>query len=865
MRDLAKIPGYEPVWEDDFSSGGPDIGNWSITVRPSGRNGELQRYVDDPDVIFVRDGMLHIRPVRQVIPDGSVRYLSGLISTVGKQEFHYGRFEARIKVPEGRGFLPVFSIEGDPSKFGSMPLCGAMDIMEILGRDTGVVYGSVHYGVTNVTEQGLYRFSVGDDPATDFHTYSLEWEPGTIRWLVDGVEYFRCSEPEELNHPFHLSIGLAIGGRRAGDPDDTTVFGEESDLVVDYVRVLRKEQYAKYEKGRRRKLLGVCGVWEDAENFNLFVRALQAPEVTKDYVLAAFTFGIPTEIQRVIEVEEKFADFINSTGLDAVVIFSEMIKMHEIVERLVASAKKRGIPIVVFENGYKGCTNAKFDYAGGFEGVVRHIVEHHGCRKVDMFAGFRGNSFSEERIEVYKKVLADNGIAFDPDRLHYGDFWDAIAERTMTALIETGYPLPEAIVCANDSMAVGVCDSLKKHGYKIPDDVLVTGFDGIWHSYCHNPGITTCEIDYDEMRRKVMEVLNDPQPDPEKTITISYKTVIRGSCGCAAETREKWSDLVTALYNDNHDYFRHILEMGRFISQTISMSEVVEATADLENYLWLWRDQYYFIGIKEGDSCIHAVFEGYKGRYKYDRRFFNLPAPLPEMDSILREGSGINVLLFKQARSSRESFGYIVCGYEELTLRDEQRFEEYSLFVSSVLHSAINNRKLVAANTEIEHMSESDYLTGLLNRRGFFKAAGNALAKNENKGKYLTLFAADMDGLKSINDNFGHFDGDLAIQSLALAIKSFVGDRGFCARFGGDEFCFVVIGDKPLADKVPDIRDRINNFIETDSRLKDRDYIVGASLGCAERVIDGKIDIEKVMREADLSMYKDKYLRKSDI
>ena len=874
MKNLTKIPGYELVFSDEFEGSTPNPSNWNLETHPAGWvNGELQDYRADPDVVFISDGKLHIRPVREVSPEGNVKYSCGRLNTSGKKEFQYGRFEARIKVPEGRGFLPAFWLMADEEKYGNWPMCGTIDIMEILGSETDRFYASVHYGVSNITQQSIHKFSAGEDPVSEFHTSTCDWEPGKIRWFIDGVEFFSCTVPDLIDHPFYIVLNMAIGGNWAGDPDDTTIFDEESDMIVDYVRVYQKKDYGKIGtgKGKKRKVLGICGVWEDAENFNLFVRAMQSPEVSRDYVLAAFTFGIPNENREEIEVEKQFADFIVNIDMAAVIIFAEMIKSEEVVHKLIAGAKKHKIPAIVFERRYDDVINAELDYRSGFEGIVRHIVEHHGCRNVDMFAGFRNNPFSDERIEVYKKVLEENGIPYDPDRVHHGDFWDAIAERKMTGLIESGYPLPEAIVCANDSMAVGVCDSLKKHNIRIPDDVIVTGFDGIWQSYCHNPGITTCEPDYDDMREQIISAIDsfyDLRKQKKSYVTdlkIKYKTVIRSSCGCASETYDKWSGIVTSLYNDNHDYFRHILEMGRFISKTISMSDVVEATADLQMYLWLWRSQYYFIGIKENDNCIHAVFEGYKGLYKHDRRFFNMPAPLPEMDSILSDDSGLNVLLFKQARARSESFGYIVCGYEELSLRDEQRFEEYSLFVAAVVHSALNNRKLIAANTEIEHMSELDYLTGLYNRRGFFKNVDAALRKRENKGRYFSLFAVDMDGLKSINDNYGHFEGDAAIQSLAHAIKTFVGDRGFCARFGGDEFAFVIIGDEPLSGKTSDIRDNINRFIEAEAGLADRPYLVGASLGCAERIIEGKVEIEEVMRAADLSMYQDKYLRKGNI
>ena len=236
-----------------------------------------------------------------------------------------------------------------------------------------------------------------------------------------------------------------------------------------------------------------------------------------------------------------------------------------------------------------------------------------------------------------------------------------------------------------------------------------------------------------------------------------------------------------------------------------------------------------------------------------------MPEVLPELGAILDEKSGINVLLIKQAKARTESFGYIVTGLKDITLRTEQRFEEFALFVSAMVHSVINNSQLISANKEIERMSESDYLTGLYNRRGFMQEVSESIVRDENYGKWFTLFSADLDGLKNINDYYGHNEGDLAIKALANAIKTYVGNSGFCARFGGDEFAFVIISDNSLSDKINIIRDKISEIIQADTTVSGKRYRVKASIGCGEALIDEKINIEAISHIADVEMYKDKY------
>ncbi|SCW28281.1 diguanylate cyclase (GGDEF) domain-containing protein [Ruminococcaceae bacterium YRB3002] len=869
MKEDFNVPeGFEFIWNDEFKGDALSFAEWNQEIHDKGSFfNELQRYVASETNIYARDSKLVIRPVKETFEDGSVKYTSGRISTAGKHVFRYGRFEARVRVPRGKGLRSVFSLStGDHDFGGRWPNNGEIDIMEFNGSEPGILYGSLHSGAddgadNHVLQQGIYKMPSDTSPSDDFHTYACEWDPGVIRFYCDDIMYFSCSEPKNFTNSLHLVFAVAVGGDWPGDPDSDTIFDENNVMEIDYIRVFRRTDYPEIKHVNRRKMLGVCGVWEDAENFNMFLRSLQCKEILDRYVITVFTLSIPSPTEDHLEADMRFTSFIDTVGLSGLIIFGEMIKNEKVITRLIGIANRHNIPVMMFEKYMSHCVNFNLDYAGGFEQMVRHVVEHHGCREVDMFAGFRGNPFSEERINVYRKVLEENGIPFEEMRVHYGDFWDATAYQVLSGLMTSGYKLPQAFVCANDSMAIGVCDALKKHNVRIPEDCIVTGFDGIWKSNFRTPAITTCEPDYNFLRDKIIEILNKGTCQ-EDDISVGYKMICRHSCNCEPDDNEKWPVIVSDLNEDNQDYFRHILEMGRFISRTISMSDVVEASADLQSYLWLWKEQYYFIGLREDGECIHAIFEGHNGEYKFDRKFFNMPEVLPELGALLEVDSGVNYLLFKQAKARTESFGYIATGMAEITLRSEQRFEEFSLFVSAMIHSVINNRQLINANKEIERMSESDYLTGLYNRRGFMQEVSNCIGKAENKGLWFTMFSADLDGLKNINDYYGHNEGDLAIKSLANAIRLYVGNNGFCARFGGDEFAFVIIGSEPISGKINHIRERISEIIQADNSVSGKRYRVKASIGCGEGIIDDNINIDAIAHIADVEMYKDKYSKR---
>jgi hypothetical protein len=143
----------------------------------------------------------------------------------------------------------------DEQFYGQWPKCGEIDIAEVLGNQTNINYGTIHYGEPHNQNQGTYTLQSGDF-ASEYHTYAIEWEPGLIKWFVDGEQYYETNDwftavdgeeekpyPAPFNQPFHVILNVAVGGDWPGDPDETTVFDDRANMYVDYVRFFQKESY----------------------------------------------------------------------------------------------------------------------------------------------------------------------------------------------------------------------------------------------------------------------------------------------------------------------------------------------------------------------------------------------------------------------------------------------------------------------------------------------------------------------------------------------------------------------------------------------------------------------------------------------
>ncbi|MGC2891562.1 MAG: glycoside hydrolase family 16 protein [Candidatus Acidiferrum sp.] len=249
------LSGWILTWSDEFSSpdgSSPDPRNWNYDIGGKGwGNQELEYYTKRPENARIEKGNLVITAVREAYTgaDGLTRdYTSARLKTQGLFAQTYGRFEARIKIPEGQGMWPAFWMLGEDISSIGWPQCGEIDIMENVGKEPGTVHGSLHGPSTQLPTSDLtsiFTLPAGQNFADDFHLYAIEWEPDLVRFYVDSNLYATFSSSQwpaggkwVFDHPFFIILNLAVGGNWPGSPDASTKFPQS--MLVDYVRVYTK-------------------------------------------------------------------------------------------------------------------------------------------------------------------------------------------------------------------------------------------------------------------------------------------------------------------------------------------------------------------------------------------------------------------------------------------------------------------------------------------------------------------------------------------------------------------------------------------------------------------------------------------------
>lgn len=244
--------GWELVWAEEFDGEHLDRSSWNVELLPDPYNEELEYYTQRVDGVAGANVWLeggHLVLEARSEPFEHRKYTSGRINTQGKREFLYGRFAARIRLPAETGTWPAFWLLGSNIDDVGWPRCGEIDVMEGKGRLPQWTSGALHRGPEpekNHITAAEYVLPNGDFQS-EFHVFSVEWEPNELRWFVDGVLFQTVTKapdvepaywPFDEGHPFFIILNLAVGGWfDRGHPPPAEMAPQR--LLVDWVRVYR--------------------------------------------------------------------------------------------------------------------------------------------------------------------------------------------------------------------------------------------------------------------------------------------------------------------------------------------------------------------------------------------------------------------------------------------------------------------------------------------------------------------------------------------------------------------------------------------------------------------------------------------------
>lgn len=636
----------------------------------------------------------------------------------------------------------------------------------------------------------------------------------------------------------------------------------------------------KLSEGKNKKAIAVCVSRFSGNESTSFIKNFQKVCLENDFKMFVFSSAIDFLKDINTEVELFIYDLLDPKQFDAVVIVDDTFKNTDMPERIAKKTVKAGVPCIIVQGEYPGCVSVRYNFESSFEKVVRYVIEHHNVKHVNFIAGIPGNPYSDERLDVYIKVMEENGIEVEADRIGYGNFWELPTDEVMDKFLASGKQI-DAIICANDFMAIEACRKLREAGIRVPEDVIVSGFDGVELEAYHYPRLATAYYDVAQLCKKVGEVINDiaKEKEVESHYYIGCKFRKGQSCGCVSPYLE--GEDIRSFGVKSFEAYRKIRELEASIEL---LYEEVPLLGNREDFDEVWGTFYYYVNrffgcdfsllinsdflMKDLELWPNLLPAGQgttKNHYTRNMRVamdyldgaFENRHDIKRVDLVphidrLFEKDGCVMMIPMHVQDS--TIGYAAVHFEPDTF-DYFILLTFLKIISQVIE--MHKERLDQLN-----IYSTDQLTHLLNRKGFYSHMASIMASAVKRRIPVAVISIDMNGLKPINDTYGHKEGDYALAKVGEILTEVVGRKGVCTRLGGDEFAIAfssMDAEKRYSDMMGEIRTKMKEFNEREKKP----YELSASMGAACHIPEENDILEHYLMEADKKMYKNKKIIKN--
>lgn len=504
--------------------------------------------------------------------------------------------------------------------------------------------------------------------------------------------------------------------------------------------------------------------------------------------------------------------------------FSSTMKISDLEDALRLMPEKPIVSIATKLN-LPNVTTISTENNTSYEKLITHMVKAHKCKRF-AFLGPDPEKSEEgkDRYNSFLRALEKNRISFDKDNFFYGDFSAESAEEELTTKLQKKSDVKfDCLVCANDIMALTAKDIIGDLGFKIPDQIKIVGYDNTSHSRNAFPILTTIDQNFYRQGFEAAEIvykkaLGKKISDEQK---VHSQLVIKESCGCKYEREiiSVSSKRRTQLVSNGEQ--SHFLSKLARIAVVLDMSKASDTSrqifytlkymienADIEAIAVCTYDEPVVLGRK--DPCnlpdkitLSMLIDNSLGIEEFEKGIsFNLKKTILPPD-VLHNRTG-NYLVHP-IYSGEQNYGYVVCRLKNedyavtiifirvLISKLAQAFE-YTNSLSENKLLTKENKELLENNSDLSRQSRTDELTRLLNRRGFMELGQNHIDLAMEDNDTGLVFFADLDGLKTINDKYGHKMGDAAIKAMGSILSQLLRANDIVGRLSGDEFAGVAIG-----------------------------------------------------------------------
>lgn len=616
-----------------------------------------------------------------------------------------------------------------------------------------------------------------------------------------------------------------------------------------------------------KNIIGVCVTKVQDPPHARTLAALHEVARKKDFHL--MVFNSPFDFSAGTEAEhgaEAVYDLINYDVIDALIVMCSEFINKAVLEKMITKAQHHHIPIILEDVESEGCYTVKNYFEDSLSNLLNHVIRDHGVKDTFFIAGIKDNDYSDQRVNVYKRVLADNHLEFKDDMVDYGGFWEWPTIEVMDRLFSSGKPLPKAIFCANDAMGVAVCKYLQKKNIKVPEDVIVTGFDGSRAGEFSEPRMATCVVNMKGFAEKCISIIESALLGEAVQQVYNNDYVMRKaeSCGCDSGATVEFKKMAQEYHRMSVDAIGNEYVTYNNINNQLSAStmdgnmfySVLSQILDPVSYFAI-KPSWLFQALNESEMNTETDDElvllekaddslGRQTRY-------SIRDIVPQKEEWI-EGNSLYVI-------SSVHIGSMNCGYymsrSSNIKEDAQRINRAISLINIIIHMAVSDMKQRYYKVVKGEDTLIDAVTELPNLRGLTKWYDGYVTNPDKARKVIALSIYELPKYRYIYENYGIQAIEAAVCFVAEALRIANPNDSYIAHISDEDF--VVINTFHTEDEIDG---RINNATSVFFGIMDRfnqtngkEYYVEVNAGCISAMNSEEKKLENLIQLATNEMY----------
>lgn len=626
------------------------------------------------------------------------------------------------------------------------------------------------------------------------------------------------------------------------------------------------------------------GLRNAAEEYNVNLIVLPGKFIDRDY-------ADNLEIMYEYQYSTVFS-CATKENLDGIIVAANCIGCFATKERLKDFMHQfDGIPCVLVSSQIDGYVSVNFDNYKGIRDGLEYLIRELHCTRIGMIGGPEDISDSIARKNTFERTLRENGIPVDPKRFTVSEFGGKSYDVYAKFLDDN--PDIEAVFCANDEIAAGLYEEMKKRNLMPGQDISVFGYDDVdWCSQIF-PTLSSVRADAALLGLEALQLLlRAIAGDPVESVELPTQFLRRNSvCRPAGmnedqdELREQYLTMSHWLDEQRDKQNRANFEMKHFIMKILrfekgsdqSYGEVLGTMDWLGIYnAFLYTFENPMIHLNH--EPFHMPEEIYMKAAQRDGVVTSVPSVRQKISTArLYDTKALGIkkplmLVMLPLYSNEMLYGLLMCDMTNGIMENGE-------FLGNLMSAAVKMINLLKTNETImmqleeslnvlqennlklDTLTKRDPLTGIWNRRGFFQQAEPLMKSCKEKRRPFVVIYVDMNNLKIINDRYGHDDGDFSLRTIADILNSIVGEEGIAARIGGDEYACAIASEENPKQILERIYDRFTVFNDE----SDKPYNVTVSAGAYRFSENDRHSLEDGLTLADEQLYEVKKHRKKDV